>query len=66
MSSFSVFVPPVGTISTFALITSFDDKLTLSLAMDGVLFSKEDAKLLTQHFDKELLHLAAGSQPSRL
>jgi len=66
MSSFSVFVPPVGTISTFALITSFNDRLTLSLAMDGLLFSKEDAKLLGKHFDDALSQLASTMQPSRL
>merc|ERR1719337_347586 len=54
MSSFSVFVPPVGTISTFALITSFDDRITLSIAMDGLLFSKGDARTLCKHFDEEL------------
>jgi len=66
MSSFSVFVPPVGTISTFALITSYDDRITLSLAMDGHLFSKEDAKSLCKHFDDELVKLTSSMTPSRL
>jgi hypothetical protein len=65
MQSFSVWVPPVGTISTFALITSYHDRITLSLAMDGTIFSKEDGKALLQNFDDELCQLASsGMQPT--
>lgn len=66
LSSFSVFVPPVGTISTFALITSFDDRITLSLGMDGMHFSKEDARFLSHQFDNELCQLVSSMLPSKL
>lgn len=66
MESFGVFVPPVGTISTFALITTFKDRVTLSLAVDGHLFDKEDAQMICQKFDDDLLMLSGSNQPSRL
>jgi hypothetical protein len=62
----SVFVPPVGTISTFCLITSFNDHITLSLAMDGSLFSTSDADFIAKVFDEELSLLTTSMIPSRL
>jgi len=62
----SVFVPPVGTISTFCLITSFNDHITLSLAMDGSLFSKSDADFIAKAFNEELSLLTTSMLPSRL
>jgi hypothetical protein len=62
----SVFVPPVGTISTFCVVTSYVDRLTISLALDGSLFTKEDADLISKEFDKEMLLLTSSMAPSRL
>jgi hypothetical protein len=56
----SVFVPPVGTISTFCLITSFNDHITLSLAMDGFLFSNQDAQFIEKTFQEELMLLTTS------
>mmetsp|Transcript_80427 Transcript_80427/g.139594 ORF Transcript_80427/g.139594 Transcript_80427/m.139594 type:complete len:509 (+) Transcript_80427:88-1614(+) len=61
-----VWVPPVGTISTFSVITSMKDRITLSLALDGSLFDKEDADFIRTDFDNELSLLTASMQPSRL
>jgi NRPS condensation-like uncharacterized protein len=64
--TFNIFVPPVGTISTFALITTYNGRVSLSLGMDGHLFGKEDAKFILQKFDEELAQLVSSAQPSRL
>lgn len=61
-----VWVPPVGTISTFSVITSMKDRITLALAMDGSLFSKEDVDFIRKDFDNELALLVASMQQSRL
>lgn len=61
-----VWVPPVGTISTFSVITSMKDRITLSLALDGSLFDKEDADFIRKDFDSELALLTASMQPSKL
>jgi len=62
----AVLVPPVGTISTFSVITSFQEQLTISLAMDGNWFSREDADFISTEFDKELCSLTSSMAPSRL
>lgn len=61
-----VWVPPVGTISTFSVITSMKDRITLSLAMDGSLFDKEDADFIRSDFDNEMALLVSSMQPSKL
>jgi len=65
-TNLTVMVPPVGTISTFCVIMSFNDRLTLALAMDGALFSKEDANIISKEFDDELCLLTTSMQGSRL
>jgi hypothetical protein len=66
LTGLTVFVPPVGTISTFCLITSFNDHITLSLSLDGTLFSKSDAAFITKVFDEELSLLTTSMIPSRM
>jgi hypothetical protein len=64
MKSVQCWVPPVGTISTFALVTSFRNRLSLALGMDAAVFSKEDAKFITQAFSKELDLIVASTPPA--
>lgn len=61
-----IWVPPVGTISSFMLINSFRDKLTIALAMDADVFTKEDVAFLNKTFDDELEHLTTIGTPSKL
>jgi len=61
-----VWVPPVGTISTFALITSVENNISLSLGMDAAVFSKDDAGFITRAFDEELSAITSASPASRL
>merc|ERR1719253_882871 len=52
MKSFYALVPPVGTISTFVLVTSYEDHIQLTLSLDGTIFSEEDGKFITDDFEK--------------
>lgn len=58
-----VWVPPVGTISTFVLVTTYRDRISLNLGVDGAVFSKDDARFIAKAFDEEL-SLITGANPS--
>lgn len=58
-----IWVPPVGTISTFALVTSFRNRISLSLGLDAAIFTKDDGAFITSTFDQEM-SVIMGSMPS--